>query len=187
MLSPAFLALGLLSLASLAQAVPQPSVTASLNSATYTKSTGMAIGIIVAIAVVVLCGLCGCCGMIWWFCARHRKIMRRFRAQNNMKPVVPPEQAQIVPPWTSGGQSNADVLPGHYPPDYFDQAMGPPGSHFDPKMSPQRPSTPALTPITPESQWQPLHHTGIQPPVPVLPKHVHEMPADPAPVAELKG
>ncbi|RDI77373.1 Sodium/potassium-transporting ATPase subunit alpha-2 [Venturia inaequalis] len=188
MLHPALLSLGVLSLAYLAQAVPQPSVTASFSSSEYTsKSTGIAIGIIVAIAVVVLCSVCGCCGMIWWFCARHRKNMRRIRAQNNMTPVVPPEQTQKIPPSVGGIQSNVISPPGHHPPGYFDQALGPPASHFDPKMSPQVPLTARITPMTPESQLQQQYHTGSRPPAPPHPQCVHEMPADPAPVAELKG
>ncbi|TID22018.1 Sodium/potassium-transporting ATPase subunit alpha-2 [Venturia nashicola] len=92
-----------------------------------------------------------------------------------------------MPPLTSGVQSNTVGPPGSNPPGYFDQAMGSPGSRFDPKMSPYMPSAATITPMTPGPQWQQPYHMGNQLPMPPLPQHAHEMPAHPAPVAELKG
>jgi hypothetical protein len=205
MISPSLLSLSILSLASLAQAVayPQPSTTNDISSpsATFTigntgsTSTGMAMGVIVAIAVVIVCSVCGCCGMIWWFCARHRKNMRRIRAQNDMAPVVAQEQTRPTAPLISGQQSNIIPATGQYSGGYFDQTMGhqtgQQTGHFDPKMSPHTPSTTTITPMTtpgtPSFQYQQTQQMGNQPPVPRFPQHIHEMAANPAPPAELKG
>jgi hypothetical protein len=193
MLSPSLLSLGVLSLASLAQAVafPQPDTTipklSPRASATFTTpyggstSTGMAIGVIVAIAVVVVCGTCGCCGMIWWFCARHRKNMRKIRAENDMTPVIRREETQQAP---QTAHSNIAPSFGQYQDGYFDQSMGPQGQQvgrFDPKMGPQTSTTAIMTPMSAPGT---PHHTGNQSPPQ---EHIHEMPDNPAPIAELKG
>lgn len=113
--------------------------------------------------------------------------MRGIRDENGMTPIVAPNQTQLMSPSTSGDQSNIIPPPGNYLPGYFDHGMGPPGGHFDPKVHPQTASTATITPVTPGTQWQQPHHTGHQPPVTPLPQPVHEMPSDPASIAELKG
>lgn len=181
MFSTSLISLSLLSLPFLAQAIayPQASTTHDvlMPSATFdiktpngqvsSTSNGMAIGVIVAIAVVIICSMCGCCGMIWWFCARHRKSMRRIRAQNEMAPLVAPEQ----PTPTSGGHGNIITPFGRYPQGEIDQGTES-SRHFDPKMMPQTPSTASATPMNA---------------LPPSPQPVYEMPANPTPLAELKG
>jgi hypothetical protein len=198
------LSLGAFILAPLAQAVafPQPSTTHGITapSATFTfgntgsTSTGMAIGIIVAIAVVVVCGVCGCCGMIWWFCTRHRKNMRRIRAGQDMTPAIPQEQVQQTTSLINGQQSNIVPLTGQYPDGYFDRTQrlqGQQTASFDAKMSPQTPSTANITPMTapgtPTTQYQQPYRTANHQTELSAPQYIHEMPDNPVPVAELKG
>jgi hypothetical protein len=111
-----------------------------------------------------------------------------------MTPVIPREQVQQKAPLINGQQSNIIPPAGQYPDGYFDQAQSQQGQrtgHFDSKMIPQTPSTADTTPMTapgtPATQYQQPHQTANHPLAPLPPQQIHEMPDNPAPIAELKG
>jgi hypothetical protein len=117
------LALSLVSLASIAHAaaLPQDGTLTTISSPTAivtiggksTTSTGMAIGVLVAMVVVLVAGCCGCGGLAWWLCARHKKR----KAARLGKPTTPNStngSTQQPVPLTEVQQTNIVPPPGQY-------------------------------------------------------------------------
>jgi hypothetical protein len=120
--------------------------------------------------------------------------MRRIRAGQDMTPAIPQEQVQQTTSLINEQQSNIVSPTGQYPDRYFDQAQRLQGQQTaspDAKMSPQTPSIASIVPMTstgtPTTQYQQTYRTAHHQTVLTAPQYIHELPDNPAPVAELKG
>jgi len=197
--------LGLIGLAFIAQAaafpqatgtpatISKPTATVSFGS-TGSKSTGMAIGIIVAMVVVLIVICCGCGGLAWFLCARHKR-KREARLNKRTSPSSVGTAAQQSVRLAEIQQTNVVGPSGqHGQPGYFDQHQqgyntGLYDHEAEPKFNNQTPNmstgSPLSTPGTPAPPYSQPHQTGNHPPMPTTRPQVYEMDSNPDRLPEL--